>query len=61
MFDTPSLRGIRLTSPYFHDGSAGTLEDLLSMGTVHNVARDMDDSELLALISFLESIPSEEE
>lgn len=61
MFDTPSLRGIRLTSPYFHDGSAGTLEDLLSMGTVHNVARDMDDSELLALISFLESLPSEEE
>ena len=58
MFDTPSLRGIRLTSPYFHDGSAATLEDLLSMGTVHSVAGGLDDSELLALISFLESLPS---
>ena len=61
MFDTPSLHGIWMTSPYFHDGSADTLWNLLSMGTVHNVSGGLDDSELLALISFLESLPSSEE
>ena len=61
MFDTPSLRGIWLTSPYFHDGSAATLEDLLRMGTVHNVSDGLDDSELLALMSFLESLPNRDQ
>jgi cytochrome c peroxidase len=31
-FDTPSLLGIWATAPYFHDGSASTLEDVLRMG-----------------------------
>lgn len=30
-FNTPSLRGLRLTAPYLHDGSAPTLEALLEM------------------------------
>ena len=27
MFKVPSLRNVALTAPYFHDGSAATLED----------------------------------
>ncbi|NKE07116.1 beta-propeller fold lactonase family protein [Mesobacillus selenatarsenatis] len=29
-FDTPTLRGVWATAPYFHDGSAKTLEDAIS-------------------------------
>jgi YVTN family beta-propeller protein len=29
-FDTPSLRGVFATPPYFHDGSAATLEDAVN-------------------------------
>ena len=28
-FDTPSLRGVRHTAPYFHDNSAASLEDVI--------------------------------
>ncbi|MEQ8985269.1 MAG: MYXO-CTERM sorting domain-containing protein, partial [Deltaproteobacteria bacterium] len=28
-FDTPTLRGVFATAPYFHDGSAATLDDVL--------------------------------
>ena len=28
-FDTPTLRGIFATAPYFHDGSAATLGDVV--------------------------------
>ena len=28
-FKTPTLRGVALTAPYFHDGSAKTLEDVV--------------------------------
>jgi len=39
MFNTPTLRGLHYTAPYLHDGSAATLEDVISraagrMGTV---------------------------
>jgi hypothetical protein len=29
-FDTPTLRGIFATAPYFHDGSAGTLDEVVA-------------------------------
>ena len=29
LFDTPSLRGVKHTAPYFHDNSANTLEDVV--------------------------------
>ena len=30
-FDTPTLRGVASSPPYFHDGSAPTLHDALEM------------------------------
>ena len=30
-FDTPSLAGLFATAPYFHDGSAKTLDDVLKL------------------------------
>ena len=56
-FDTPSLRGIWMTSPYFHDGSADTLEKVLQTGDVHNVSSKMNIEQIKDLIAFLRSLP----
>jgi cytochrome c peroxidase len=54
-FDTPPLRGIKHTAPYFHDNSAATLGDVIDhynqfLNT--NIGfRDRD-----ALIAFLETL-----
>lgn len=43
-FKTPTLRGIALTGPYFHDGRAATLEeavDLMAGGGIENPHRDV--------------------
>lgn len=58
-FDTPSLRGIWLTAPYFHDGSAATLQKVFQTGTTHNVSDKIDDSNLKALIDFILALPDD--
>ena len=65
-FKTPSLRNIALTAPYFHDGSAQTLEAVIDhylQGGVNkeNLSPEMKDIKLDAqeqtdLISFLRAI-----
>ena len=53
-FDTPSLRGLFDTAPYFHDGSAATQLDVLARhgNTAHLSAAERED-----LAAFLLSIP----
>ncbi len=65
-FRTPTLRNIALTAPYFHDGSARTLADVVKFyneGGKMNVAREWDlaplaltDQEQRDLVAFLESL-----
>jgi len=59
MFDTPSLRGVWQTAPYFHDGTAATLQQVFQMGTTHNVFDNIDGSELKALIDFIRALPDD--
>jgi cytochrome c peroxidase len=69
-FRTPSLRDIELTAPYFHDGSAKTLADVVRYyvkGGNHNRYRDwqlepvdLTDSEQSDLIEFLKSLTSDD-
>ncbi len=57
--DTPSLRGVGASAPYFHDGSAATLEALLrDRGAVHGMAdtAKMTDAQVADLTAFLETI-----
>jgi len=56
-FDTPSLRGLWLTAPYLHDGSAHTLGDVLRTGETHSVAGDLNDAEIDDLIAYLLALP----
>ncbi|MEE8518982.1 MAG: cytochrome c peroxidase, partial [Dehalococcoidia bacterium] len=56
-FDTPSLRGLWRTAPYFHDGSATQLKDVLSTGTEHNVLGRTTAQEIDDLVAFLLALP----
>lgn len=58
-FDTPSLLGIWATAPYFHDGSAQTLADVLRTGNEHHIADKLNEKELDTLLSFLLALPTE--
>ncbi|HWP43042.1 MAG TPA: hypothetical protein VNO14_07395, partial [Blastocatellia bacterium] len=65
-FRTPSLRDVELTAPYFHDGSAATLEDVLRFyvkGGNDNPMRDwelqpldLDEREQKDIIEFLKAL-----
>jgi cytochrome c peroxidase len=65
-FKTPTLRGIALSGPYFHDGRAATLEeavDLMIKGGIANPRRDeklkavtLTAAQRASLLTFLRSL-----
>ena len=58
-FDTPSLRGIYSTAPYLHDGSAATLQDVITTNNpedLHGTTSQLTDEEIEDLIQFLLSL-----
>lgn len=70
-FKTPTIRDITLTGPYFHDGSASTLtevvEHYVSGGTVKTnlspnfIPAALTDTEIQDLVAFMETLTSEPE
>jgi len=57
--DTPSLIGVAASAPYYHDGSAATLEALLrDAALVHGMAdvEGLDEPEIADLVAFLETL-----
>jgi len=68
-FRTPSLRNVALTAPYFHDGSAATLEEVVRFyvkGGKENPNRDwqlepvsLTESEQRDIVEFLKSLTSD--
>jgi cytochrome c peroxidase len=57
--DTPSLLGLAASAPYFHDGSAATLEALLrDRGAVHGMSdtAKLSDRQVGDLTAFLETL-----
>lgn len=69
-YRTPSLRNVELTAPYFHDGSAATLFDVVKFyvkGGIDNPAHDwelqpvgLSDEEQSDLVEFLKSLTSDD-
>jgi YVTN family beta-propeller protein len=55
--DTPTLRGLWLTAPYLHDGSAETLHDALS---IEGHGARLSDTERDDLVAFLLQIDDDE-
>jgi YVTN family beta-propeller protein len=62
-YDTPSLRGLYDSAPYFHDGSAATLYAALARATPnseHDVRGLLSEAQIADLVAFLSALPYEE-
>jgi mono/diheme cytochrome c family protein len=55
-FDTPSLRGVRGTAPYFHDGRYATLADVLAAKDQRMYIGTLTDAEQRDLLGYLETL-----
>jgi len=55
-FRVPSLRNVGNTAPYFHDGSAATLEDAISIMYSYQLGIEASKDDILSIKSFLESL-----
>lgn len=56
MFKVPSLRNIERTAPYFHDGSAETLEDAVKAMGRFQLGLDFSQEEVDAIVAWLRSL-----
>lgn len=54
---TPPLVSLWQSAPYFHDGSALTLEDVFILPGEHQLIRSMEFSDIEALVAYLKTLP----
>ena len=59
MFKVPGLRNVALTPPYFHDGSAATLEDAVRIMAKYQLGRRLTDQEIELIVEFLKTLTGE--
>lgn len=55
-FKVPSLRNIALTAPYFHDGSAKTLEEAVDVMAKYQLGRQIPNQKKRLIIKFLKTL-----
>lgn len=56
MFKVPSLRNVEKTAPYFHDGSAATLEQAVQMMGRHQLGLELGDQEVASIVTWLKAL-----
>jgi cytochrome c peroxidase len=56
MFKVPTLRNVEKTAPYFHDGSAKTLDEAVRMMGKHQLGLDLADTEVASIVKWLDSL-----
>ncbi|MBM3487128.1 MAG: c-type cytochrome [Alphaproteobacteria bacterium] len=56
VFKVPSLRNVARTVPYFHDGLARTLAEVVRRMARHELGRDLAEDETRRLVAFLETL-----
>ncbi|HEX3766716.1 MAG TPA: cytochrome c peroxidase [Kofleriaceae bacterium] len=59
MFKVPSLRNVAKTAPYFHDGSARTLDEAVTMMARHQLGEELSKSDVAAIVTWLGSLTGE--
>lgn len=59
VFKVPSLRNVALTAPYFHDGSAKTLEEAVDVMFKYQLGRTAPDEDKRSIMQFLASLTGE--
>ena len=56
-FKVPSLRNIAKTAPYLHDGSIGTLKEMVAIMAEYQTAQGaLSDAEMADVLAFLDSL-----
>jgi len=56
-FDTPSLRWLWLSAPYFHDGSAQTLQQVFELPGKHQLIYKVSPQDIGSLVDYLLTLP----
>lgn len=59
VFKVPSLRMVAYTAPYFHDGSAPTLNGAVETMAYYQLGRSISDEQVDLLVLFLKTLPGE--
>ncbi len=59
VFKVPSLRNVAMTAPYFHDGSAKTLEEAVDVMFKYQLGRTAPDEDKRLIVQFLASLTGE--
>jgi len=59
VFKVPSLRNIALTAPYFHDGSAATLEQAVDVMFTYQLGRVPTEQDKSLIVQFLKTLTGE--
>lgn len=59
VFRVPSLRNVELTPPYFHDGSADTLEDAINVMAKYQLGRSLSQEQIHLIVGFLKTLTGE--
>jgi len=56
-FDTPTLRWLWMSAPYFHDGSAATLRQVFEIPGTHQLIYDVSPEDIDTLVYYLIRLP----
>ena len=59
VFKVPSLRNVAVTPPYFHDGSADSLEQAVIIMGRYQLGRELSSDDVKALVAFLHTLSGE--
>jgi cytochrome c peroxidase len=59
VFRVPSLRNVGVTAPYFHDGSAATLEQAIAAMARSQLGRTLSNREIGLIAAFLRTLTGE--
>jgi cytochrome c peroxidase len=59
VFKVPSLRDVALTAPYFHDASAATLEEAVSIMARYQLGVELPVEDRADLVAFLKTLTGE--
>jgi cytochrome c peroxidase len=61
VFKVPSLRNVAQTAPYFHDGSAATLEEAVEVMFKYQLGREATAGDTASIIGFLRTLSGKPE
>ncbi len=56
MFKVPTLRNVEKTAPYFHDGSAATLDVAVQMMARHQLGLELTPAEVSSIVTWLDAL-----